>query len=317
MAIALERRYELIMDHYNNLTSQAEPLLLQQSLNGHELNDTGTSSELFVSLAEARHFEAIRQWIYTNTGLHYPERKYPTLYHRLMKLCRQLELDDLAALDQALQNKTIPNLAVKIACVVSTNHTFFFREQDIFKFLQEQIMPTLPVTETWRIWSAACSTGDETYTLAMVLADALGLSTASQRVQILGTDISQTALEQAEYGIYNQRRLEQVPPLMRRQQYFHLMGLDQWRVSPSVRQMCTFRRLNLMSEPWPFKNRFHVTFCRNVLYYFDRSDQARLVERLYDVTAPGGWLITSVTESVRSLNTRWQILKTGIHRKVE
>lgn len=270
---------------------------------------------LFNNPAEARHFESIRQWIYSYTGLHYPQRKFSTLYHRLQKVCRQFDFDSLKELDEHLLKHNNPDLTIQLACAVSTNHTFFYREAEVFNFFQQEVVPTLPPQENWRLWSAATSSGDEAFTLAILLAEALGLPQAQQKVSILGTDISQVVLEQAEYGITSERRLEQAPDHWR-QSYFRPVGLGQWQVNKPIQQMCTFRRLNLMSNPWPFKNQFHVIFCRNVLYYFDHADQHALVERLYDVTAPGGWLITSVTESLRSMQTRWQVIKTGIHRKI-
>lgn len=270
---------------------------------------------LFEDQTEARHFESIRQWIYDYTGLHYPQRKFSTLYHRLQKVCRQFDFAGLEELDEHLLKRNIPELTLELACAVSTNHTFFFREAEAYHFFQQQIIPTLPPHENWRLWSAACSSGDEAFTLAILLAETLGLPQAQHKVNILGTDISQVVLEQAEYGVTSERRLEQIP-VHWRQSYFRPVGLGQWQVNPAIRQMCTFRRLNLMSTPWPFKNQFHVIFCRNVLYYFDQADQQALVERLYDFTVPGGWLITSVTESLRAMQTRWRVIKTGIYRKI-
>ncbi|MCB0163052.1 MAG: protein-glutamate O-methyltransferase CheR [Anaerolineae bacterium] len=270
---------------------------------------------LFQDQAEARHFESIRLWIYNHTGLHYPKRKFSTLYHRLQNVCRQFDFDNLKELDEHLRKHDMPELTLQMADAVSTNHTFFFREADIFQFFQQQILPTLPPSEHWRLWSAACSSGDEAFTLAILLAETLGLLQAQQKVNILGTDISQVVLEQAEYGITHARRLEQIPAHWR-ESYFRPVGLGQWQVIQAIQQMCTFRRLNLMSSPWPFRNQFHVIFCRNVLYYFDQADQQMLVERLYDFTLPGGWLITSVTESLRSMQTRWHVVETGIYRKI-
>lgn len=272
-------------------------------------------SELFENSAEASHFESIRTWVLKHTGLHYPARKHSTLYHRLQKVCREMGFATLQELDLHLHQRDIPDLSVRLACAVSTNHTFYFREEEMFQFFQEVVIPTLPHDDTWRLWSAACSSGDEAYSLALLLADHLGPEAVQQRVRILGTDISADCLEQAEFGIANDRRLEKVPESLRRQ-YFRPVGLGQWQVSAKLKSLCTFRRLNLMSKPWPFSNQFHVIFCRNVLYYFDQPDQQELVERMYDVTVPGGWLITSVTESLRGMKTRWQVLQTGVHRKL-
>lgn len=270
--------------------------------------------ELSLSQTEAFHFDSVRRWIGTHTGLHYPERKYCTLYHRLRKLCHELDIPDLKTLDQHLQQRDLPNLSIQLACAVSTNHTYYFREEESMQFFQAQIIPSLPPNEPWRIWSAASSSGDEAYSLAIILAEALGLAEAQQNTAILGTDISYNVLEQAEYGICNEQRLDKVPKPLR-DKYFRALGLGQWGVTPEIKQLCTFRQLNLMNYPWPFKQNFHVIFCRNVLYYFDRPKQIELVERLYDVTTPGGWLITSVTESLWNMNSRWQSVRTGIYHK--
>jgi chemotaxis protein methyltransferase CheR len=264
--------------------------------------------------AERRHFESIRQWVYDHTGLYYPERKRALLYHRLKKLCRRLGIPSLKELNRHLQDKDFPGLAREVACAVSTNHTYFFREEKVMQFFEEQILPTLPAEGKWHLWSAASASGEEAYTLAIILAEALGPERAQEKVAILGTDIDRAVIEQAEHGIYNELALERMPQHLRRR-YFHPVGSGKWHIDPALKQMCIFRRLNLTSAPWPFKNNFHVILCRNVLYYFDPEHQQDLVGRLYDVTVPGGWLITSVTEPVQVLKTRWQPVASGVYRK--
>ncbi|MEE8389663.1 MAG: protein-glutamate O-methyltransferase CheR [Anaerolineae bacterium] len=267
-----------------------------------------------IKWSERRYLESIRQWIHDYTGLNYPERKRLLLYHRLKKLCRRLGIPGLKELDQHLQNRDFPGLAREMACAVSTNHTYFFREEKVMRFFEERILLTLPVEGQWRLWSAASSSGEEAFTLAIILAEALGLEQAQEKAAILGTDIDRRMIEQAEDGLYPEQRLDNVPKHLRHR-YFRREGERQWRVVPGLKQLCTFRRLNLMSSPWLFKNAFHVVLCRNVLYYFDPQHQRDLAERLYDVTTPGGWLITSVTEPVQSLDTRWQTVMSGVYRK--
>lgn len=263
---------------------------------------------------EIPYFELIREWIHTRTGLHYPERKYLLLYPRLKKLCWRLSLDNLKELYQHLQAHDVPGLAVEVAQAVSTNHTYFLREQETLQFFQEKIIPTLPVNEPWRIWSAAAASGEEAYSLAILLTELLGLDQQVSQIAILGTDLSQLMIQRAEQGIYDERRLELLPDYLKKR-YFKPLGLNQWRIDPRLKQLCTFRRLNLMSHPWPFKNPFHVVLCRNVLYYFDRLHQQTLLERVYDETVPGGWLITSVTESLWGMNTPWRPVCSGVYRK--
>ncbi len=267
-----------------------------------------------MSRSERRHFMSIRQWIYAHTGLYYPERKYLLLYNRLSKLCWRLGISGMKELDQHLQKRDFPGLDKEVARAVSTSHTYFFREEKVLQFFQDQILPTLPADEPWRLWSAAVSSGEEAFTIAIILAEVLGEDRARNRAAILGTDIDRAMIEQAESGTYAEQKMENVPPYLRHK-YFRRAGPGQWCVKPGLQGMCTFRRLNLTSSPWPFRNNFHVILCRNVLYYFDTEHQRDLAERLYDVTAPGGWLLTSVTEPVQTLKTRWQAVMSGVHRK--
>jgi chemotaxis protein methyltransferase CheR len=206
-------------------------------------------------------------------------------------------------------------LAGEVAREVSTNHSYFFREEKVLRFFRNRILPTLPAEDRWRFWSAACASGEEVYTLAIILAEVLGFVPAQNQAAILGTDIDHRMIGQAEQGMYGEQELEKIPKNLRKR-YFRQADPGQWRVHPNLRQMCTFRRLNLMSGSWPFRHSFHVILCRNVLYYFDTEHQRDLAERLYDVTLPGGWLITSVTEPVQSLKTRWQPVASGAYRKV-
>ena len=265
---------------------------------------------------EKPHLESIRQWVFDHTGLCFEERKRFVLYRRLETLRWRLGLSSLQDMAWQLAEQTCPQLAVQVACAVSTNHTFFFREIEMLQRLFQVATPQLPSGEVWRIWSAAAASGDEAYTMAILLAEALGMPQAQERAAILGTDISHPMIDQAEHGVYAEQKLELVPPSLFKR-YFQPVGLGQWRVAPALKRMCTFRRMNLKSAPWPFKNPFHIILCRNVLYYFDRAHQERLVERLYDVAAPNGWLLTSATETLHGLNTRWRKVDVGIFRKAE
>ena len=166
-----------------------------------------------------------------------------------------------------------------------------------------------------RVWSAAASTGDEAYTIAIIAAERWGVLQARRRIAILGTDISDPVIGQAEEGVYGSTHLEHVPDDLL-QRYFRPCGIGQHAIQEDIRKMCTFRRLNLKAYPYPFRGSFDVIFCRNVLYYFDKDHQVKTLEALYEVARPGGWLLTSVTEAVRDLHTRWVSLGSGIHRKL-
>jgi chemotaxis protein methyltransferase CheR len=270
--------------------------------------------ETAVPAEEVPHLDSIRGWIFTHTGLHFGEKKYFTLYRRLQTVCWRMGIPNLQEMNRQLGESGSSQLAIQVVCAVSTNHTFFFRELEVLRQIQTRILAQLPHDETWRIWSAASASGEEAFTVGILLAEALGLAQAKQRVAILGTDISHPMIEQAERGVYDPSRMELIPPDFVKR-YFEPVGLGHWRIAPALKQLCTFRRMNLQSMPWPFQNFFHLILCRNVLYYFDLPEQRRLVEAMYDWTAPGGWLLTSVTEMIAGQSTRWRKVDVGVFRK--
>lgn len=258
-------------------------------------------------------FEQIRSWLGQRCGIHYTDQKKDLLLQRLARVQRAFGIDRLAEMSKRLQDATEHDLQLAVMHAASTNHTYFFREMDVLDKFRTMILPELAKRNEIRIWSAACSSGDEAYTLAIMIAETLGMD-ALKRVSILGTDISAPVVERAEAGIFGSRQLEQVSKehLAR---YFKPVGMGQYQVIDQIRSRCTFRRLNLKTTPYPFKQAFQVVFCRNILYYFDIKDQMATVDSIYEVTEPGGWLITSVTESVRELSNKWQTVSTSISQR--
>jgi chemotaxis protein methyltransferase CheR len=268
-----------------------------------------------IPTVEMASFEYICSWLSLYTGLHFPPNKHMILYRRLMNLCLKISLYDLNEMATHLKLKDMPELPAEVARVTSTNHSFFFREPEVLNYFKENIIPTLPENDRWRIWSAAASDGEEAYTLAIILSETLGVNQALAQAAILGTDISYPMIAQAEQGVYHKQKLESVSETTLRR-YFHQENADHWSILPLFKSLCTFRRMNLNSRPWPFQNQFHIVFCRNVLYYFDRPLQQELVEHIYDHTLPGGWLVTSVTETLYWAKTRWHAVSSGVYRKI-
>jgi len=258
-------------------------------------------------------FERIRTWLNQRCGIHYSDQKRDLLAQRLARVQVAFGIARLNDMAARLVEPAEHDLQLAVMHAASTNHTFFFREIEVLDKFRDVILPTLKHREEIRIWSAACSTGDEVYSLAIIIAETLGLD-ALRRTSILGTDISAPVIAHAEQGIYSQRQLENVPPeLVAR--YFRPVGVDKYQVVSALRDCCTFRRLNLKTTPYPFKHPFQVTLCRNILYYFDIADQKGTLDAIYSVTEPGGWLLTSVTESVRDLTTRWDNFDTSVSRR--
>ncbi|MDD5754731.1 MAG: protein-glutamate O-methyltransferase CheR [Methylococcales bacterium] len=258
-------------------------------------------------------FERIRQWLNKNCGMYYPEKKQELLRQRLQRVCGAEGFSNFEQLANALEKGYSFDVQSTVISAASTNHTYFFREPQVLNYFRDIILPTLG-NET-RIWSAAASTGDEAYTIAMIVAEARGIEWTKRNLSILGTDIDKHVIARAEEGVYKETSLENTPEFAIRN-YFDVLNDGQYHVKQNIRNLCTFRRMNLKTQPYPFNNKFDVVFCRNVLYYFDEAHQRQVVESIYDVTKQGGWLLTSVTVSLRHLNTRWVNIAGGIYRKL-
>jgi chemotaxis protein methyltransferase CheR len=202
---------------------------------------------------------------------------------------------------------------------ISTNHTFFFREKDHFDLLTAEIMPMilqkLPgVRQNLRFWSAGCSSGEEPYSLAMTINEYLGPKASLIGADILATDISVTVLAKASQGIYTDKEVAQISPVLKNR-YFVRSEDETWTAKESLKKMILFRRLNLMNQTYPFKNRFHVIFCRNVMIYFDVPTRKGLLERFYTCLEPGGYLFLGHSESLGRLSDLFKYVKPAVYQK--
>jgi chemotaxis protein methyltransferase CheR len=259
--------------------------------------------------------ERVRQWLYDRCGIYFTDNKREMLAHRLGKVIDHFHLSGLPELAEQVEREEHHDLLQAVVHAASINHTYFFREPQTLNFFRDTILRPLSARESVRVWSAAVASGDEAYTIGIIAAELWGPRAAQNRLAILGTDISKPIIQRAETGVYSHAHIENVPPnLLTR--YFAPLTEDHYSISDSIRHMCTFRRLNLKAYPYPFKRYFDVIFCRNILYYFDRPHQQQVLSAMYDVCTPGGWLITSVTETLRDLDTPWTCAEAGIYRKL-
>jgi len=196
-----------------------------------------------------------------------------------------------------------------------TQETAFFRYPSVFDALEKKVLPELQTRKFWenprslRIWSAGCSTGEEAYSIAMTVADAIEFAEA-WKVHLLATDISRHALTCAERGIYDSRDMEPVS-LQHREQYFIRSG-NQFTVKPQLRNMITFAPMNLAQAV--YMGKFDCIFCMNVLIYFSEERQAQLVQRFYDYLEPGGYLFLGHVESISRAAVKFE---THIHRDAQ
>lgn len=200
---------------------------------------------------------------------------------------------------------------------ITTNHTFFLREIEHFQYFRDRALPELTANireRDLRIWSAGCSSGQEPYTLAMILADYFKEKKERWDTRVLATDISERVLEIAAAGIYNNEDLEKIPAHWRIQ-YFRPVSPSGCVVQERIRNEVVFRRFNLMNQVFPFKKKFHVIFCRNVMIYFDQPTKQALIDRFYEHLEPGGYLFVGLSESIGRQETRWRCMSPAAYRK--
>jgi chemotaxis protein methyltransferase CheR len=201
---------------------------------------------------------------------------------------------------------------------MTTNHTFFMREAEHFHYFRDHVLPYLHHTvkdKDLRIWSAASSSGEEPYTLAMILDEFLGSEKAAWEAKLLATDLSAEILETAKKGIYSNDRITPLPVTWRTQ-YFQQADAGHSMVTDRIRNQVIFRRFNLMDTTLPFKRKFHVIFCRNVMIYFDNKTKDALVERFYQMMEYGGYLFIGQSESLNRDTTRFQYVMPAVYRKM-
>ncbi len=255
--------------------------------------------------------EPLREWVRTRFGMSFSADKTGLFLQRLRDFlaAQHVSAAELLARLKAGDRE----LTLRLAEVMSTNYTFFFREAESFDFIARTVFPAFSRSGA-RIWCAAASSGDEPYSLAMLANEVLGPD-ARRTVKILGTDISERQLKLAEQGIYPAQQLGQLDAA-RRQRWMRAIGLGQFEIASELKQMCTFRRLNLTQAEWPFEQKFDLILVRNILYYFEPPLRAQILEKCFDVAEPGAWLVTSLTEPLLEVKTRWTSMGSAIFRKV-
>lgn len=201
--------------------------------------------------------------------------------------------------------------------MLTTNHTYFMREAEHFEFFKKVVLPELMQREmqsrSLYIWCGASSTGEEPYTLAMLIHDFFGFEIKEWDTQILATDISTQVLRTAIKGIYMESQLRQISDRWKHM-YFTQIDKDSFQISQTIRQEVLYRCFNLMS-PLPFKKPLHVIFLRNVMIYFDKETKQRLLERVVEALAPGGYLFIGTTEAIDRKEIPLDYVRPSVYQK--
>ncbi len=257
-------------------------------------------------------FERISDTMRDVAGIRLPAGKETLVKSRLSKRLRLLGLDGFPAyLERVEQDETGEELRAMIDAL-TTNKTSFFRESAHYDHLLASALPELAGRGRVRIWSAGCSTGEEPYTLAMLLREHLG-EPVLRDARILATDISGRALQLAMRGEYSAGVMGDVPgPLLDR--YFERTAAGLYAARDALRSLVTFARLNLVAA-WPMKGPFDVIFCRNVMIYFDREVRERLVARFHGMLRDGGLLYVGHSESLTGLSHPFAYVRPAVYRR--
>jgi len=220
----------------------------------------------------------------------------------------------------AVERDETGSMEKKLVNLLSTNHTYFMREPEHFSYLRQVVLPWIRKkagpTRDVRIWCAASSTGEEPYTIAMVIADYFGLEHGSWDTQVLATDISTDVLRRAMEGIYTSEQVEVLPDNWRRRFFRKIINEDAYRVTDELKREVIYRKFNLMDE-FPFRKKLHVVFLRNVMIYFDEKTKKDLIKKVYDILEPGGYLFIGQTESINKEYCPFEQVRPSVYRKRE
>jgi chemotaxis protein methyltransferase CheR len=261
-------------------------------------------------------YRRVGELLYRQSRIVLRRGKEQLVRFRLARSLRRLGHDSFTAyLDHVEADASGAELAMMVD-LLTTNKTSFFREAAHFEYLSKEVIPELVASgEPIRIWSAGCSTGEEPFALAMLLHAALPRA-EDHDVRVLATDISARALAWAREALYSGITVREIPPGFARSYLVPVSddGGVTYRVRDDVRRLVHFARLNLMAA-WPMRRRFQVILCRNVMIYFDRETQERLVQRFWDSLVPGGHLFVGHSEVLAPLDHRFRYVRPAVYVK--
>lgn len=270
-------------------------------------------------LTEEEYF-SLSSLVYRHFGIVIKERNKHLLLERLQNTLRSGGFDSFTDYYHYIMADVTGQALLQLVDKISTNHTAFFREMDHFTFFASSILPSLCEKQRrtgkkeLKIWSAGCSSGEEAYSLAMVIDDFLGNEKKYWDIGILATDISKTALYKAEKGVYNLDVISNVPNKFLRPYFIRKNNLVE--ISGQIKKSVIFRRFNLMNEVFPFKTRFHVIFCRNVMIYFDEGTKRRLVKRFFNQLETDGYFFIGYSEILDHSQKEYRYVKPAIYQKI-
>lgn len=280
--------------------------------------DTNPSLDATDVELTAQEFDLLRKIVYDQSRIKLADTKVQMLRRRVQRRMGVLGLDSVHAYCDCLRKSDGKELT-RFIDEVTTNLTYFFREKHHFDYLKETVLPAILATARstrLRTWSAGCSTGEEPYSLAIVLKE-MERQFSGWDARILASDLSFDVLETCRRGIYDLSQIEEYTSPQRIKRWFRRSSASSdtsMAIDPSLRQVITFNQLNLF-DPWPMKRKFDVIFCRNVMIYFDKPTKEKLVERFADVLLPGGHLFVGHSESIMGTSDKFTLVHKTTYRK--
>jgi chemotaxis protein methyltransferase CheR len=275
------------------------------------------STDYYSLKLSSQQFDKISRLVYQVSGIDLHEGKEELVKARLIKRLRHLKIFGFDRYLKYLASDKSGSEIRAMVDVLTTNKTNFFREPEHLDYLRNEIITGLG-KEQIRIWSAGCSSGEEPYSIAITLCEAI--SDIEQRdIKILATDISDRMIEQARRGLYDEEALKGIS-FQLKYRYFEQaevgIGRNKYRVVPHLQSMVRFAKLNLM-EDWPMRGLFGVIFCRNVMIYFDKPTQEKLVKRFWSQLRSGGYLMVGHSESLTFMAHDYRYIKPAVYQKVK
>lgn len=264
-----------------------------------------------------KEFRQLADYIEQNYGIHLKAEKQALVAGRLQNVLAQMGFNSFTEYYKYVVSDKSGDAVVTLVDKITTNHTFFMREAEHFYYFRDRVLPYLKkaVSEKdLRVWCAACSSGEEAYTLAMILDESFKAEKMWWDTKVLATDISNSVLDTAQKGVYSNERIAPLP-IQWKTNYFNKYDDEKLIIADKIKSEVIFRKFNLMENIFPFKKKFHTIFCRNVMIYFDSNTKEVLTEKFYDMLEYGGYLFIGHSESLNREKTRFKYICPAVYRK--
>ena len=263
-------------------------------------------------------FLLLTNYIKENCGISLKDEKKALLVARLGKILNDNGFHSFMQYYKCLKEDTEGKELSRLVDKITTNHTYFMREAQHFTYFSDTVLPNLKdvvKNRDLRVWCAASSSGEEPYSLAMLMEDFFRNDGIEWNKKLLATDLSSSILETAKKGVYTKDAVNKLPKVWVLN-YFDKIEEDKYMIKPEIKEEVIYRRFNLLEPVFPFRKKFHVIFCRNVMIYFDNETRDDLINKFYDALEPGGYLFMGHSESVNREKSKFKIMCPAVYRKL-